>query len=43
MYFELLLPGAERALCGIAPGCPIVGCDPPHPASIAAATELDSA
>jgi hypothetical protein len=27
-------------LCGTAPGAPIGGCDPPHPASIAAATQL---
>jgi hypothetical protein len=26
-------------LCGIAPGAPIGGCDPPHAASIAAATQ----
>jgi hypothetical protein len=30
-------------LCAIAPGAPIGGCDPPHPASIAAATQLVSA
>src|SRR5580692_2874282 len=30
-------------LCGVAPGAPIGGCDPPHPASIAAATQLVSA
>jgi hypothetical protein len=30
-------------VCGIAPGAPIGGCDPPHPASIAAATQPVSA
>jgi hypothetical protein len=28
------------ALCGIAPGAPIGGCDPPHPESIAAAAPM---
>jgi hypothetical protein len=32
-----------RPTRGIAPGAPIGGCDPPHPASIAAATQLLSA
>jgi hypothetical protein len=32
-----------RKLFGIAPGAPIGGCDPPHPASNAAATQLQSA
>jgi hypothetical protein len=27
-------------VCGIAPGAPIGGCDPPHPDSIAAAAQL---
>jgi hypothetical protein len=31
------------SVCGVAPRAPIGGCDPPHPASIAAATQLQSA
>ena len=34
---------AIAGLCGTAPGAPIGGCDPLHPASIAAATQLHSA
>jgi hypothetical protein len=34
---------AVARLCGIAPGAPIGGCDPPHPVSIAAATQMLSA
>jgi hypothetical protein len=34
---------ANAVLCGIAPGAPIDGCDPPHPASIAAAAQALSA
>jgi hypothetical protein len=30
-------------VCGIAPGAPIDGCDPAHPASIAAAALQNSA
>jgi hypothetical protein len=31
------------SLCGIAPGAPIGGCDPPQPASIATATPQKNA
>jgi hypothetical protein len=34
---------APVKVCGIAPGAPIGCCDPPHPANIAAATQLLSA
>jgi hypothetical protein len=32
--------GAIAGLWGIAPGAPIGGCDPPQPASIAAAAQM---
>src|SRR5580658_3038341 len=34
---------ASAEACGIAPGAPIGGCDPPHPTSIAAATQTRNA
>jgi hypothetical protein len=34
---------AIAGLCGIAPGAPIGGCDPPQPASNATATQMQGA